>query len=240
MKGFVRKIISLLLFDLPLQPVFISEQFNQVHTTSGDQLPGWSTNATRQQLIYRFWFNQVAGHFALLLGLSALAVLLIRGGNELYSWLIGLAFTGMVSFMVLCLFLYRPLFAALFLPRLETVKETYERKQHDHLEKCRKAQMSNFALTLVAYVLYKIADLSTLQCNDRSAGMIAKLYGVDPGSTKKNLVLILGKRQPLIGRKATEIRNQFEEAYSFLEAIDCKEGLIHARKIEQKLLVTTG
>jgi hypothetical protein len=240
MKGFVRKVISLLLFDLPLQPVFISKQFNQVHATSSDQLPGWSANATRQQLVYRYWFSHTARHFALLLGLSALAVLPMQGGNGLSGWLISLSFACIISFMVLYLFLYRPLFSALFLPRLETVKETHERKQYDHLDKCRKAQMSNFALTLVAYVLCKVANLNTLQCNDQSAGMIAKLYGVDPGSTKKSLALILGKRQTLHGRKATEIRNQFEEAYSFLETIDCKDGLIHARKIEQKLLVIPG
>ncbi len=47
--------------------------------------------------------------------------------------------TGLLSFPVLYLFLYLPNFGSVYLPRLETVKETYKRKEFDQLEKCRKA-----------------------------------------------------------------------------------------------------
>jgi hypothetical protein len=50
-----------------------------------------------------------------------------------------------------------------FLPGLETVKESYERKQIEHPEKCRQAQLSNLALLLVFYVFDKTAVL--IPCN---------------------------------------------------------------------------
>ena len=40
-----------------------------------------------------------------------------------------------------------------------------------------------------------------LKCTDQDAGLLMKLYGVDKGSLKKNLELILGKKQKLQPRK---------------------------------------
>jgi hypothetical protein len=84
------------------------------------------------------------------------------------------------------------------------------------LEKCRQAQLSNFALALVFYVFDKTAGMNSLQCNDQSAELLMKLLGVDPGSIKKNLAIIYSKKDKLSDRKLTEIQNRFIEAYHFL------------------------
>ncbi len=55
--------------------------------------------------------------------------------------------------------------------------------------------------------------MNAMQPNDQYAGILTKLYGVDRGSLKTNLELILGssgKRNNLTDRKLTEIRNRFE------------------------------
>lgn len=74
------------------------------------------------------------------------------------------------------------------MPRLETVKEAYERKQIEQLEKCRQAQLSNFALALVFYVFDKTSGMNRLQCNDQSAELLMKLYGIDPRKYKENFM----------------------------------------------------
>jgi hypothetical protein len=144
---------------------------------------------------------------------------------------------GLLSFSVMYFFLYRPYFGSVYLPRLETVKETYERKEFENLEKCRKTQLSNLALCLVFYVLDQTSEINTIQPNDQFAGILAKLYGVDRGSLKTNLELVLGgagKRNNITERKRTEIRNRFVEAYVFLEELNFNAGIQILEKLELK------
>lgn len=236
MKDFVSTAKTFLLFDSPLQTGFISEQFDQLHSISNSQHPRWSTNATRLQLIHRYWYKYAAFHFMGIFGLATLIVLCVNQPIYQPAQFLGIISAGVLAYGILYLFHYRPWYSSVFLPKLETIKEAYDRKQQEHLEKCRKAQLSNFALTLVFYALDKTANLNSLQCNDRTANTLAKLYGVDPGSLKKNLTLIFGKTQALTGRKSTEIRNHFNECFSFLEEINCEEGIKVLKKLEQKLL----
>lgn len=235
MKDLVKKVKSFITFDFPLQTAHIHEQFAATHQKLQTEIPGWSTTATRQKLISNYWFTNVAGHFALLFGLPALMVFLLPGSFEQPSfYLFNVLLAGLLSYPILYLFHYRPYFDSIFLPRLETVKETYERKQIEQLEKCRQAQLSNFALALVFYVFDKTSGMNMLQCNDQSAGLLMKLYGVDKGSIKKNLELILGKKHRLLPRKCTEIYKCFDEAYSFLEELHFSEGIRQLKALEVK------
>ncbi len=79
--------------------------------------------------------------------------------------------------------------------------------------------------------------MNSLQCIDHHAALLTKLFGVDQGSLKKNLELILGKKKNLSERKLTEIRNQFEEAKTFFEEIQFKEGLRVLNDLEPKFKV---
>ena len=96
--------------------------------------------------------------------------------------------------------------------------------------------MSNFALTLFFYVMVLTNDLDSIKCDDNSANLLTKLFGVDPGSLKKNLELIMttSKRKNLSERKITEIRNRFNETYSFLEELDYVKGIKKLKELEAK------
>lgn len=236
----VKSAKAFMLFDLPLHTAFINQQFSFIQASSNNQLPGWSTTATRQKLIYEYWFKHVTLHFLVLLGISTVALLLLNGFDSPATQLAGLFSGGLLSYGVLYLFHYRPMFSSDFLPRLETVKEIYDNKQREKLEKCRKAQLSNFALTLIFFAFDKSAKLNSIQCNDRYAQLLGRLYGVDPGSLKKNIAIILGQGKTITGRKATEIQNQFEEAFTFLEELRCDTGIETLKKIENKLLKPNG
>jgi hypothetical protein len=88
-----------------------------------------------------------------------------------------------------------------------------------------QAQLSNLALTLIYYVYDKTSGINMLQCNDKFATLQMKLYGVDQGSLKKNLELILGKKKALLPRKKTEVLNRFDEAISYFEEMEFPRGV---------------
>jgi hypothetical protein len=238
MKDFVKKFESFIKFELPLETANITAQFADTQQRSEAETPGWSTEATRQKLISSYWFTNVIGHFGVILGITATVVFLSAASFE-QRYLLSIFMAGLLCFTVMYFFLYRPYFGSVYLPRLETVKETYERKEFENLEKCRKAQLSNQALCLIFYVLDKTSGINSIQPNDQFAGILAKLYGVDRGSLKTNLELILGnssKRNNFTDRKRTEIYNRFTEAKTFFEEINFCKGLDLLENLESKLM----
>ncbi|TAJ44405.1 MAG: hypothetical protein EPO58_17610 [Chitinophagaceae bacterium] len=239
MKDLMQKAKSFIIFDFPLQSTYIDAKFAETHQKLQLEVPEWSTTATRQQLISNYWFTYVVGHFSLLFGLPALVFFFLSGGfQDIKGYLVSTLLAGLFSYVVLYLFHYHPAFYANFLPRLETTKEIYDRKQHNHIEKCRQTQLSNFALTLVFYVFEKSCGLNTLLCNDQSANLLMKLYGVDPGSLKKNLEFIYGKKKTLLPRKQTEMANRFDEAISYFEEMGFEKGVDILMELQQKLSYT--
>jgi hypothetical protein len=206
MRDFVNRGKSFITFDFPLQTAYISTQFANTHRKLQTEIPGWSTTATRQKLISKYWFSHVIGHFSIIFGFPVVIFFFLHFSfeqTELY--LLSVFIAGLLSYSVLYLFHYRPYFSSIFLPRLETIKEAYERKQMEQLGKCRQAQLSNFALALIFYVFDKTSGMNTLQCNDQSAELLMKLFGVDHGSLKKNLGVIYGKKGKVSSRRQTVV-----------------------------------
>ncbi len=233
MKDLMQKIVSFITFDFALDRNCLTQQFNATHALYQNNIPHWSTKSTRQKVIGRYWFELVLTHFGFLFGLPAL--LFLMTSTHLGTAPLAIIFLpALITFSTLVLFVYWPRFYNSFLPQLETIKEIHESKQLEQLEKCKRAQLSNPALVLVYYVFDKLSGNNSLQCNDHYAELLMKLYGVDQGSIKKNLELFLGKKKNLTERKYTEISNRFEEAQSFLEELQCKEGQQLLNQLEQK------
>jgi hypothetical protein len=236
MKDFVKKFESFIKFELPLETANITAQFADTHQRSETETPGWSTAATKQKLISSYWFTNVIGHFSVILGITATVIVVTAASFE-QRYLLSIIVASLLSFTVMYFFLYRPYFGSVYLPRLETVKENYERKVFENLEKCRKAQLSNQALCLIFYVLDQTSGINAIQSNDHFAGILAKLYGVDRGSLKANLELILGgsgKRTNLTDRRRTEIINRFSEAKNFFGELKFIKGIRILETMEVK------
>lgn len=235
MKKIMCSVKSFITFDFPLQADFIKTEFDAIHSKNLAVWPEWSTTATKQILISKYWFNYVAGHFTVILGLSILTALMVAGINgQLALYLFGLLTSALISFPILNLFHYRPYYSALFLPKLEVFKAIYERRQNEFLDKCRRQQLSNFSLTLFFYVITQTTEMYSMKCDEGAANLLMKLYGVDSGSLKKNLELIMGtgKRKNLSERKITEIRNRFSETYNFLEDLGYVKGIEKLKELE--------
>lgn len=231
---------SLLIFDFPIQTGSISMQFARIHQKLQAETPEWSIEATRQKLISNYWFSYVPTHFSLLIGLPSVMVLVGQALLQVDFYVLSVFIAALFSYPILYIFHYSPGFSAIFLPRLQTVKEAYERKQIENLDKCRQAQLSNFSLALFFYVISSVNKMDSLKCDDHSANLLMKLYGVDPGSMKKNLELIMGtaKRKNMSERKVTEVRNRFNETYQFLEELQFQTGIQKLKELESKFFNT--
>jgi hypothetical protein len=154
-------------------------------------------------------------------------------------YLLGVIIAGTLSFSVMYLFQYRPYFTPTFLPHLETIKEMYEHQQTEQFEICRKGQLSNQALCLIFVVFDQANGMNAIQPNDKYAAVLMKLYGVDQGSLKTNLELILcssSKKNNLTNRKLTEIRNRFAEAYLFFQKLNFTKGIDLLKKTGNEIL----
>jgi len=140
-----------------------------------------------------------------------------------------------IAFCIMLFVQYAPYFNTEFLPKLETVVEEYEGRQYEDLEKCRQAQYSNLALILIFYVWNKVGNVNALNSSDQLARLLMKMYGVDNGSLKKNLELIISKPKDLSLRKLKEIEKGFEEAFSFFEILHFEQGVITLKALEARL-----
>lgn len=227
MKAIVKFTSTFLIFDTPLRISNIKLQFLTIRRRFQDEFPGWSTLATQQKMVYQFWYKYVTIHFSLLSILSCSLILIFQNGSDLtHSFLPSILIYGLISFAILYIFNYRPIFISDYLPKLQTIKEIIEQKQFEQLEKCRRDQLSNLALILIFHAFDKANDINSLQCNDQSAELLKKLFGIDGGSIKKNLLIIYGRTKTrFFPRKQTEIYNSFEEAFSFLETIQFQPGI---------------
>lgn len=240
MKSIITGLNFLIAFDSAVQYAKLSRNFSRRHRENQVVIPGWSTKATRQQLVSDYWFVYVAVDFALIYGISTLITLLLQvcfGHSHFY--LLSFLIAGAISFPVLYFFKYRPYFTAIFLPRLETVKETYDRKVSEQLEKCRKAQLPNPTLILIHYTMDKASGMNAIETNEKFAAQLVKLYGVDQRSLKNNMELLLGsstKRKGLSQRALTEISNRFAEAYQFFEALKFNKGEKILKELETRVM----
>ncbi len=235
MKDLMSKVEPFITFDLPVNAEFIRAKFTSTHSNNQKDIVDWSTNATKQKVIAAYWTKDVLAHFAVLFGLPALLIFLIPAYFN-FAFLPAVFVAALVTFPVMLLFHYLPGFHNRFLPHLETIKETFEKSQFEQVEKCRQAQLSNFSLALFFYVVSKLNSLKPLQCNDQSSELLKKLYGVDAGSLKKNLEMILipVKRKNLTERKITELRNRFDETFKFMEEMEFAAGIEVLKKLEQQ------
>src|SRR4051812_10610410 len=116
MKEMMTRIMNFITFDSPLQTDFIADRFKSIHTHQQNELPLWSTVATRHRIISEYWYENVTKHFSILFGLSLLSTLLVP--HQLSISITGLVLAGVVSFLILYFFHYKSLYYSIFLPTL--------------------------------------------------------------------------------------------------------------------------
>jgi hypothetical protein len=136
MKENVKRVKSLLLFELPLNYSYVSSQFTIQHQKRLLKFPSWSLKATKRQIISRYWFNDVIIHFAFLFGLAAVSTTPFIGRID-FSFLPASMLAGSIAFFVLLVINYWPAYYLDFLPKLDSLIEEQERKN----ELCIRKQL---------------------------------------------------------------------------------------------------
>lgn len=239
MREMIMKVVFFMTFEPQLQMTHINTEFTETLQRIQSESQHLSTAATRQRLIAKYWYTHVSRHYAYLLALPLVftSVISLQLNQPAKFYLVGVFIAGSLSYVLMYLFVYRPQYISIFLPRLESVKESFDRKQIEQLEKCKQAQLSNLALTFVIYAFDKTSGMNSLQCNDQTAAHLTHLFGVDQGSLKKNLELIYGKKKDLPPRKLTEIANRLDEAITFFESINFPKGIAILQDWKKKYAV---
>jgi hypothetical protein len=151
MKRLVKKVKSLIICDFPIQAEYISAQFASTHQQFQADIPEWNTEATRQKLIAHYWFSYVPGHFAVLIGLPLILVLVGQSLMQSSFGIVSVLISVLFSYSILHFFVYRMDFSDVFLPRLETAKGVFERRQMEKLEKCRQVQFCTDFILLCSH-----------------------------------------------------------------------------------------
>lgn len=236
MKDIVSKVKSFVTFELPVQPAYIRASFATLHERFKKDDPDWSLSATRQKLIGLYWFKLVPLHFATLMILASILISFTKAPQVTSESAVTFFTVGLATYISLWLFHYKPIFLSTYLPNLENAREIYEGRENENLEKCRQAQLSNFSLALLFYTFSQMNKISLFRNDDRIAGLLTKLYGVDSGSLKKNIdILICPSAYKFSERKLTELRNRFTETYDFLEVIKYSAAIDCLKQIERQV-----
>lgn len=261
----LRRVKDVFVFEFPLQMENVSAQFSAAHAGYRRQFPDWSMEATRKMFIERYWFRQVPLHYAVLLVVSmAVSAIFFKGWYLALVPIFfagTVAFVVLFVFIYWRVFYtgFLTRIDNMFLEHRQAeaqeTKKIHERAQQQLLEeklqisqertkleelrqeliKCRKSQLSNFSIVLVIYALDRAENWNFLRCNKDSAVLLTRLFGKDPDDFQKKLAIIYGKKQPLSSRARTEMRGQFEEAYSILEQAGRQQGIRALRELELRL-----
>lgn len=227
---------SKLLPDLPFPQPVILKTFKEQHERYLEDFPEWSLLATRRKLIVSYWLKILVNHFVFFLLSGCLIVLLFTQWQSVPQLMLSLLPAAMLTFVVLYLTMYWPLYHLDFLPHLDSCMECFNTKKLESIQKCKKDQYSVLTLMLIQYVYHHMMGLE-FQGNTESIQLIARQYGVSEKSVGTSILLILKSewdRKSI--RKRTEISNHFEVAKKYLWEFSLKKGVILLDQLEQKIL----
>lgn len=133
---------SFITFDLPLDNRYISAQFTSTHGQNLINHPYWSLKATRKKIIFRYWFEFVSMHFSILYGVAVIITLLFNSEDNRY-FLPAIVMAGGISFFVLLLTQYWPIFYSDLLPKLDTLVNEFENRQKANLQQRLLKELQN-------------------------------------------------------------------------------------------------
>lgn len=242
MKDIVSKVKSFVTFELPVQPAYVHAKFASLHERFQTEDPNWSTAATKQKLISSYWLGKVPVHFVGILAISLTALFILGELRLTDKLVVNLFVASFTSYLVLLAFHYKPEFMHNYLPQVENATAAYEERQNEKLQKCRQAQLPNFSLTLLFFVFAQLKGIEILRNDERVSTLLMKIFGIDPGSIKKNLDLLIlpSGLSKASDRKMTEIKNRFDEVYSILTELNLEDAVDYLKKLERELSNVTN
>lgn len=231
----LKRLISVMIFDLPLSPNYISTKFSQLHEFHQVLDQHWPFQATRSKMAAEYWFRHVLASFvAILTGGALVSTLFV---SDLSLILPALVFVGSIVFLTLTGIIYYPAYKFTFLPYLDTVISKEQSRlikvKEEPTKRCKSTQFSIPTLTVIFYIFCKISKTTALEANDQSAALLNQLFGVTNKSLKDNLAR-LQRPGKVSDRERAEMRKAVEEAETFFTTLNSQAALqeLHLLEIE--------
>ena len=236
MKDLMKKAISFVAFDITVDKETLRTKFAGVHTKQREKFEGWTTSGTQAYITTQYWRKDVAWHFACIIILSATIVFIFSGYQEPDSFMLALFSIGPFVYLLLYLLPYRYIFSFAFSPAVQSAKNLYEPIKTKEPTLAKQAQFSTFTLVLICYVFDKSSKMNALQCNRKFAIQLTKVFGLSLKGVSTALKFIYVMDKGVKPRKITEVRQDFENAYSFFEEMNFAEATAILLALEQKIL----
>lgn len=235
MKDLLKRLKSFFTLDLLVDYDDLILRFRQTHQQRRGYISNWPTEATYWYLISDYWEN-VLKHYLAMLAVSIILINLFSFSREQFTIinLFILVLTGFMIYFPVYFMIYRPTFNREFVPRLTAVMAEFEGKERLNLEKCKQAQMSNTALSIVFYVLARTSGIQLKKIDTQFGGLLMNLFGSSPDSLQKALKLISCKVTSLTPHKQTELEKSLEEARTFFTELEFPQGLEIIGHLERK------
>lgn len=231
----LKRLISVMIFDLPLSPSYISTKFSQLHRFHQVKDQHWPFQATRSKMAAEYWLRHVFASFtAILTGGALVSTLFVSDWSQILP---ALSIGGSVAFLTLTGIIYYPAYKFTFLPCVDAVisKEQIQliKVKEEPTKRCKSTQFSIPTLTVIFYVFCKISKTKALEANDQSAVMLNQLFGVTNKSLKDNLAR-LQRPGKISDRERAEMRKAIEETETFFTALNNQAALqeLHLLEIE--------
>ena len=204
MKEMMKRALSFITFEQLITKSQIAVRFEHLRNVQQQQSITLELIAARHKVIYEYWYNHVLKHFCFILLVATIITHLAISKINFPAF----AIAGLMSYLIMYMFYYKFTFNYTILPGIEMIKEEYEQSLSEEIRKCKKAQYPNFTLLLIDHVRNEISAMPSALCDEKSAIILTQLYGVDTGSMKKNLEVLLmkNKRKHFTERKKTEYK----------------------------------
>jgi len=235
MKDLMQQAVSLLMFDMPIQPDYIRSTFTNTHLNYQQVFLHWSPEATRKKLMAAFWYRQVLFHFIFMISLGFVLATL-AGMAPFYLLLLILLPVSIILLITFTFFLYLPFYYRDFLPTLDMVMAEKEKSVHveETLKKCKRSQHSIPSLTIIFYVFCKLSGVTVPPANDPSAIFLNGFLGVDKDKLKQNLSR-LQKISRLSPKEKAELQKGIDVARQFFATLDAAKAEAVLNQLELKL-----
>ncbi|MBO9732608.1 MAG: hypothetical protein J7623_28455 [Chitinophaga sp.] len=234
MRKNLRRLASFAIFDLPLNAGYIQLLLRNIQKQELRVVYNWNIEGTRRKLIAYYWYKHVLCHFLILFGIG---LLIISPFSPYFNllYLSVLFVIGAISFGVVYLFIYLPLFSVSFLPQLETLIANHKSKQVEKPQtKSVKTQSKIPALTVTLYILLKTAGVERIASDAFSAQMLNRLTGVDTDSIKENLRRIIHPKN-LTPKERAEVVKGITVARTYFEKLGHPPAIGLLDELEKKL-----
>ncbi len=221
------KLLSLLTLSQIDGVQTIEHRFNQTHLNCLAKNSDWSTELTRSNLIFDFWYKIVPANFVTIYIFGCITAYLFNPAKLSQGSMLGFTvLMSLLTFLILLVTLYNPLFKFYYSRFLTNCADKISNYEMIEISKCKKDQFPLKAIVIIQYILQKLSRISDTPIDNTYLNLMSKQYGVSRQGLNvayQEIFMNSGKITKL--RLSTEIENAFEQADKYFKLLNSDSGI---------------